>query len=80
MTDQSNVGAAVLNQLKRLEGAILRKQDLDDDDEDDDFGNLPPKNLDDFFSLDDNLKSRPVQKRLVSHLSIFFMVHILCSQ
>ncbi len=49
MTDQSNVGAAVLNQLKRLEGAILRKQDLDDDDEDDDFGNLPPKNLDDFF-------------------------------
>ena len=48
VTDQSNVSDAVLNQLKRLEGVVLRKH-LDDDDEDDEFGNLPPKNLEDFF-------------------------------
>jgi hypothetical protein len=70
VTDQSNVSTAVLNQLKRLEGVVLRKH-LDDDDEDDDFGDLPPKNLEDFFSLDDNLKSASVQKRLVSNRSIF---------
>ena len=65
MMDQSYVSEAVLQKLQVLVNAVLRKH-IDEDDEDEDFmERLPPKDLQEFFLLNDELKTNSVKRRLV---------------
>ena len=57
MMDQSYVSEAVLQKLQVLVNAVLRKHIAKDDKDEHFMEKLPPKNLQEFFLLNDELKN-----------------------
>ena len=66
MRDNNYLGTAVLDQLKKMETSLIRRQQEDIDDDGEFLQNLSLKTMEEFESLDNELENKATRKLLVS--------------
>lgn len=66
MRDNNYLGTAVLEQLKKMETSLIRRQQEDIDDDGEFLQNLSLKKMEEFESLDNELENKAIRKLLVS--------------
>lgn len=66
MRDNNYLGTAVLDQLKKMETSLNRRQQEDIDDDGEFLQNLSLKTMEEFESLDNELENKATRKLLVS--------------